>query len=139
MAGMFAAAGWRHCRRDSPNKKAVGGPLFPPRRRHSDLPVDLGHLAGVMMIGAAVKATGQQVVNHTRDRQHQEEEDQGAADVHPKPEQPEREEDDHDGPDQACQALTSSGMTVLVEGTLDIIAIQYHGSARMRCQVAEWP
>jgi hypothetical protein len=66
---------------------------------------DLGNLGRVVVMGAAAPhATGEQVVDDPGDGQHQQQEDQRAADVEAKAKKPKDEQDDDDRPDQTGQS-----------------------------------
>ena len=67
--------------------------------------LDPCYLGPVVMPGAAVHPAGKQVVDDPDDGQHEQKEDEGAADVKANTEKPEDDENRHDCPDQTRQLM----------------------------------
>src|SRR5713101_6936829 len=89
-----------------------------------------GRFSAFPVPGVAIHPAGQQVVEDADDRQQEQKEDEGAADVKANAEQPEDDENRHDCPDQTRQECTSVGWANLDlrPDQLDMNAIIYHGS-----------
>src|SRR2546430_3038751 len=102
---MIGAAGGENCKRPRATKKAAAGRFRVVTSRSAVVVFDLGYVGGVMVVRSAVHAARHQVIDDAGDGQHQEQEDQGPANLERPAEEPQDDQDDNRQPDQTRQIV----------------------------------